>query len=795
MGKHRSDLTLWFKKNPFLTAVILLECFVILALGFQLFKAQVVLEIPPASFLISHPENAQIADDGSALTIHDPAQSGKETGYISEFFPISAGAYVLTVQYNSVLDAAAPSHGFEDFTGVLSARSFANPSAITGDHIILTDGQQKATTRIYVPLTGRIKDFQLVVTYGGKGSLQIESVTVREQLIWRWVRLAAMLILFLLADLLLAMFFANKSEHLEKWARCHRYEGCLVLIAAFASLPMFANFLFNGHDLTFHLSRIGALAAELEKGQIPVRMLTTMLNGYGYPTPLFYCDILLYLPALLYNAMVPLMTCYQLYGFLVNAATCLAAFLCFSRITGNKTIGVTFAAVYTLSPQRLMTVYVRAAVGEYSAMIFLPLIVWGLWNVYHKEDHRPIAFREYLPLALGVAGIIQSHVLTLEMVALFLLGICLVLLKKTIQRHRLWALIKAAALALGMGLWFLGSLQESMVGMSVWGNQLHVISKMQNLGVYPVQLFGLFQPASGGNVAAGMQGEMPLTLGLPLILCLLLVAYVLLHRNQWSLDGQSGLKWMQRSTAVGLIAVTLTLYRFPWDGVENWIGQTMSHYLGIVQFPWRYLSIAIVALTAAGASAFQLLRDNNRIFYRRMVAIIMGALLISTGYFLSTYTSASGNQVVYDYQSLPQRIYGTISSGEYLLTDVDVTGIQFADVEKDTDSLTITDYNADKQGVLMSCKNGESAATAVLPIFFYDHYEAYDQKTGVNLPLTEGSNRRIAVTVPAFYQGTIRVCYAPPIRWRFYESISVGSWLLTAFLLWKSRKKRLAIGS
>ncbi len=781
------------KKDPLLTGLLLLECLILLYLGAQLWKAPIRLEVPPSSFLVASPRSAQLNEGETALVIGSSAETVETEDILSDFYSVSAGAYELTVHYHSVLNPAAPSNSMADSTATLSVRSFTNPSAVTGDSLVLCDGRNVTSTRVYVSLTGRIRDFQLVFTYAGKGQLQIDSVSLQEQPVWRWTRLAVAILLFVVVNLCYTALLAKNAQRFETRIHTRRHAIVLLLIPLFASLPLAANFLFDGHDLTFHLARIGALAAELEKGQFPVRMLSTMLNGYGYPTPLYYCDLLLYFSALLYNAMVPLMTCYQAYVLLVNAATCLTAYLCFSRMTGQKTIGVAFAALYTLSPQRLMTLYIRAAVGEYSAMIFLPLIMWGLWNLYHRREDLPIAFRAYLPLALGVAGIIQSHVLTLEMTALFLLGFGLVTLRRTLQRHRLWALLKAAALALGLSLWFFGPLLETMAGMSVWGNQAHVVSKMQNFGLYPVQLLGLFQPASGGNTADGLLGEMPLTLGLPLMLCLFMACYVLLHRNRWALESQEGYAALPVSGLIGLCAVAMTLYIFPWDSLENWLGATLAHYGGIVQFPWRYLSIAMIALSATGAFAFQLLRAHDPVLYRRMTAILMGALLLSTGYFFSSYTNATGTRQVYDQNSLPQGIYGSIGAGEFLLTDVDIADIQHPSVAVDSDSLTVTGYATDAHGVLLTCTNGQTEATALLPIFCYDHYETYNAATGEAIPLAEGRNRRIALRIPAHFQGNIRVCYVPPIRWRLYEGVSVLAWLCVAFLLIRTRRKSPAV--
>ena len=56
-----------------------------------------------------------------------------------------------------------------------------------------------------------------------------------------------------------------------------------------------------GHDLWFHIYRIGAMGVELKKSpwQLPIRMLSDSFNGYGYGCALYYGDLFLYIPALM----------------------------------------------------------------------------------------------------------------------------------------------------------------------------------------------------------------------------------------------------------------------------------------------------------------------------------------------------------------------------------------------------------------------------------------------------------------------------------------------------------------
>ena len=102
--------------------------------------------------------------------------------------------------------------------------------------------------------------------------------------------------------------------------------------------------------------------------------------------------------------------------------------------------------LYTLSCYRLVCVYTRAAVGEFTAMAFFPLVLLGLYGIYTKDKPR---FADWLPMSLGMAAMVQSHLLSCELTALLLAVFCLLHLRDALSPTRLLAWLKAALLAAG----------------------------------------------------------------------------------------------------------------------------------------------------------------------------------------------------------------------------------------------------------------------------------------------------------------------------------------------------------
>lgn len=149
---------------------------------------------------------------------------------------------------------------------------------------------------------------------------------------------------------------------------------------------IFIPYLVRGHDIRFHLMRIEALKDGLLSGAFPVKIQPTWLNGNGYPVSILYPDLFLYIPALLRLLGLSLQTVYKIYIMLINGVTIGFSYWSFRRMSGRRALGLLGSFIYTLSIYRLTNIYTRAAVGEYTAMAFLPLVLYAMWRIYKEED-------------------------------------------------------------------------------------------------------------------------------------------------------------------------------------------------------------------------------------------------------------------------------------------------------------------------------------------------------------------------------------------------------------------------
>ncbi len=311
-------------------------------------------------------------------------------------FDLKQGMYEVRVDYESLLYNTEVGGNCEDKTGTLQIlRTKKTEDKLCYNELKFQDGHTRQRTRLWIRNIGGEQDLQLMVNFYGVGELRVDKILIRELTAWRLMRLLGWLVLFLLVDAVYIYFFVSRKASNKTAA------AILLFAVFFASLPLMTDSLFWGHDLDFHLNRIIALANGLEAGHLFVPIQTEVLNGYGYASPLFYSQLFLYLPAILYNLAVPAQVCYQIYAILVNIATCLIAYYSFKGLVRDNKIAAAGALIYLLSAYRITNLYVRAAVGEYTAMAFYPLIVYGLGLVYTTECTK-LGIPDYLPIVLGL---------------------------------------------------------------------------------------------------------------------------------------------------------------------------------------------------------------------------------------------------------------------------------------------------------------------------------------------------------------------------------------------------------
>lgn len=555
------------------------------------------------------------------------------------------------------------------------------------------------------------------------------------------------------------------------------------IITVIASLPCFGEFVYQAHDLNFHLNRIAAIGEELKNLQFPVRMQTTMMDGYGYATSLFYGDLFMYIPASMYALGIPLGLCYNAYIILVNLFTVIIAYICFKKIYKSYKIALVGVTLYTLAAYRLINIFVRAAVGEYTAMAFLPLLILGVWNFLQSD--KKMTVREYGPFVLGATAIVESHILSCEIIFEFLILFFVINIKKFLRKDFWVSFGKSLLWIIGLNLYFIVPFLMSY-GMDLEIKDA-VIEDLQNSGLYLSQIASIFYSYCTGFSNVGTIAEMTLSLGCALFLVILVVLVFMMNREKWDIKNWKEYIYARKLMLYGLIAVWLSSDYFPWRKISLF-GSKINRIVCQIQFPWRYLEIATILLVCAFLCVLKVCEKKRWKKQALVLAVSFVSLnIISTGYFISGCIEHGS---ILNINHVSKIGTECISGKEYLLQGTDETLISEGDLPYVSKGEAALNNYCIVNGVKkVECENKSGQSVEItMPIFNYDNYRAYDEASKDTFKICNGHNNTIIVEIPAEYNGTIAVKYQEPIIWRVSEIVSLIT--LVAFIGLSIKRKK-----
>lgn len=677
--------------------------------------------------------------DGS-WHIDSETVSGKTVDFIyGPYVELPRGSYTVNISYRCDADQTFlpfASKGKSAFLKAETAKLSKNKSRVSYDFSATED----------------IDNFEVVVKYNGSGAFEVFDIEIVENAENISRLLVVLLAIFVLADCWL--FWLRDDEKAKDAA------GKIVLMGLFVSLPLFVSGINIGHDLRFHLMRIEGIAEELKNGVFPVRMSSLWMDGYGYPVSVYYGDFLLYVPALLRIAGFSVEICYKLYVLLINLGTAAISYFCFKSIFQDEKIAFAAAFAYVTASYRLVDMYIRSAVGEYSAMMFLPLAALAFYRICTEKNVRKERICENaLLLCAGMSGVIGTHILTAEMVLLVLVFLCLVLWKRVMQKSAVKTILLAALESLGLSLCFLVPFLDYYKNVDAKINEAvagETVKKIQSGGTYIAQYFAFFQNPFGLN-STEVDERMLLTPGVVLMAALLAGAFLWFYKK--------GSREIYFLTAVSAAVLFLASDLFPWDHLAY--HSVLGNLMAQVQFPWRYIGIAAVFLALLAGSILKQVKD------RRLPGICIVICAAMTLFFLSSYVE---NAYIGKFRESAELDDYKVVNGEYLRQETDSGRLNRLSTQLVWENVKEAQI-LERKGCYMklSCTGGASEGYVELPLFSYKGYQAVDENGG-KMELSDGANGVLRLTVPAEYAGTVEVNFVSPWYWRASELIS----LLTA---------------
>lgn len=638
-----------------------------------------------------------------------------------------------------------------------------------------------------------VGEYRVEYNFSGDGYLYVYGMEIQETSWWK---------IYLLLVVLCASFLVNGcialSECEDKKIRGDYIVAGILIV--FASLPLFDPYLITGHDMGFHLERIEALTANLRFGQIPSRISSDWLGGKGYAASIFYGDLFLLIPAALRLLGASVQLAYKTYIFLVNAATVGVSMYCFKKLIGSRLGAIIASVAYVLAPYRLLCLYSRAAVGEYTALIFFPLVFLGLMRLYGISLGTN-AYNGVEDIIIGVTGIINCHVLSGIIVAIFVIAFALINWKKTFTKGVLAGIGITIAVVLLLNLWYIVPFIQVMAdGIGVMG--LRQNGRFRSNGTYLWQILSLF-PRPGISLSSeeiigeARPMEMVVTIGsglITLVTYAVMKGYGLIGKKQnpdMASNGkdehdnsntESGV--MNALFAISLLTVFMATPYFPWDELKR-ISGVMNSLITNIQFPFRFLSVATLCLALLTGLIIKSICEydkemnsivvlNAKTIMAIFSIVIVTLSVISASYFMTEKgTSDEFTFIVDEFEE------GGIMGAEYLPSgtaeDYDTNYN-----EPYSETAVINGWRRENGRIYLDVTNGTADIAEVsVPFIYYRGYRAIDAATRGVIEAVKDDNGFVKLRLGAGYSGRVEVFYKEPVLWRMCEIIS----LLTIIVL------------
>jgi len=636
------------------------------------------------------------------------------------------------------------------------------------------------TTTITYSGDSVIRGARLRISYA-EGTLSFDSISGNSDgLVYTDGYILAFLILLCgLAVIILLYRGRNKENALCKDNKRLAHLIILAVGALFVSMPIMRFKLLYAHDMYFHLARIEGIYESLLTGQLFPKMNSTFLNGYGYADQIMYPVTLMYFPAVLRLCRVSPVLSYQLFILAINAATAFVSYFAFTKLLKSREKGFIASMAYTLALYRLTCVLVRASVGELLAMIFLPLILLGMYELIYEENPK-IRY-----IIIGFTGVINSHILSLDIACIFCLIFCIAKIKTLVKENRLKKLAIAAGITVLLNLFVL--VPMFTIGLGDMNIFSYAAYASYDDAVYPFELFAMFISTPSGGLSETLDKAatgMPLSVGL--ILGIAAAAFIAQYvfRGERALDRDDGVG--KRSLIIGAVALFMATTVFPWEYIAEipLIGRALT----AIQFPWRFLGVASAAL--AVVYAISACRLTERLKRPAAAIICCAVLFVGVAPCIDYYMQDSDRAAIMN-DKFTQLLLTYLGGQEYLYYGTNKDYLtnnrgynvkvvtEFGTTDSPGGTFTITNYQ--KRGAYIEFDVTYSASNNTLefPALYYkgwqfsaDVTDASTEQTSIAAATTVkgedaslSSNKLVQITLPAdnyINQAHVTVKYSWP---------------------------------
>ena len=674
---------------------------------------------------------------------------------------LKPGSYTLTLDGNLGAESGA--------------RSAVKVDDSEGETLLQSDFVGGAENNFYLDIEGKARKIGIHILYTpASGEISVDKVKLSSDgILYKepFLRHLTVTVFFFLLWTLLTFRLVFPGQYRKCFPKIAKPETevsilLILLLTGISCIPLFIpGYYYFGDDIDYHLGRIHGISVSLSEGYIPARILLACIENYGYGSGFYYADLFLQIPALL---QLLGFSYYFSYNFLVFSCTFFslcAIYSCTKKISGKLSAARLSAVLYAFAAYRLIDIFYRAAVGEFQAFIFMPIIILGLYEIYEGYPEKWFHF------ALGFTGLLLSHMISLAICGVCTLAFVLIRFRKSFgDRQVFMALLKSVLLTLALGAFFILPMFEQMATVELNVNRLFSENSIKWVLSFD-RLFLLFNAWP-----SELAGRNPY----PGLILLIIPALRLI--------------FVRKRTKETVIADTLTLFGvaalimctdvFPW--------RFFQWFLSHIHLAWRFMEVATACLCVSCAIYADSISSSKW--------FVTAVVLATAACGLPIIIETCENRMYTINEGLYWANFHTLSDGEYLPVSFKP---EFAETNKDNVLSNATDYEITqykRKGLTFAfsyeVKDGGDDVYFSVPLIMYTGYRA--ELTAVDGTVTELHPEADDIGLVRVYtggadSGSIHVHYEKTIIQIVSEIISLTALVfLVVFLARRSRLKSAA---
>lgn len=417
--------------------------------------------------------------------------------------------------------------------------------------------------------------------------------------------------------------------------------GPILFVIIIGIVPLVALFhegLQLTHDGQDHLARVANFYQSLNEGNIIPRWGANLNWGYGHPVMMFLYPLPSYIASLFHFLGFSLTESLKIVFGLTYILSGVGMFLWIGRLFGTNA-GIIASLLYMFAPYRFVNLYVRGAIGEHVAFAFIPFILFFITRIFLDKQNKFSLFFNFLGISVFTFALILSHnalsILFLTFAAFF--SLVLFIAKKNV--------LKIIVVFCGVVYGFLLSAYFWIPAL-IEGGEYTLRDKVTGGAEYAERFVASPLNFILPSWSFGITGQLSVQIGIVHIALITLGIIVFLKIKKKTTDKK-----------VFVLALTFLLVSlFMMLKESNFIWSVIS-IIQKFQFPWRFLSLTVLASAVLGSYFITGIKDKKRTYFA------IGAVVILIGIFYSAYWRPNGYLIKSD-EFFKTTYHGTTDTGE-----------------------------------------------------------------------------------------------------------------------------------